>query len=156
MVLKVRRATVSDIYSGRELIYKMKDGRIESDFYNMYFVAPGNMLTAELRNWLAASGQFAHIVEPGSMVVSDLTLETVVNSLYGDYTAEQPAAVVEVQFFVVDESTPNNVIVFSTEYKKRIPFSKPDPGQLVRSMTKGVQDIFTELEKDLAAANLNR
>lgn len=154
LILKVRRLSVSDLYNTRELVYREEGGRIESDFYNMFFVTPGNMLTTELRKWLAQSGLFAHIIEPGSMIVPDLTLEGVVNALYGDYTTDSPAAVVEMQFFVVDESTPTNKIVFSNTYKQRISLTQPDPQELVQAMTKGVQAIFTELENDLAAAPL--
>lgn len=156
VVLKVRRLSVSDLYNTRELVYREKDGRVESDFYNMFFVTPANMLTTELRNWLRKSGLFAHIIEPGSMVIPGLTLEGVVNALYGDYTTDSPAAVVEMQFFVVDESSATNEIVFSNSYKQRIPLAQPDPKELVYAMTKAVHAIFTELENDLAAAPLTR
>lgn len=154
MVLKVRRLSISDVYNTRELIYREPEGRIEADFYNMFFVAPADMLTTELRNWLRQSNLFAHIIEPGSMVIPGLTLEGVINSLYGDYTTDSPAAVVEMQFFVVDESTARNVIVFSNTYMERIPISQPDPRELVRAMTRGVETIFTNLETDLAKAAL--
>jgi len=154
LILKVRRFSVSDLYNTRELVYRETGGRIDSDFYNMFFVTPGNMLTTELRKWLAKSGLFAHIIEPGSMVVPNLTLEGVVNSLYGDYSTGAPVAVVEMQFFVVDESTAANVIVYSNTYAERIPLDQADPQQLVQAMTKGVQMIFTNLENDLATAPL--
>ena len=153
-VLKVRRMTVSDFYQTRELVYQMEDGRIESDFYNMFFVAPSSMLTAELRDWLDASGLFGHIVKPGSMVVPTYTLEGVVNSLYGDYTDEEPAAVVSMQFFVVNESTADNEIVFSRDYQERVSIAQHDPQQLVMGMTQAVERIFTQLEQDLAASGL--
>lgn len=156
LVLKVRRMTVSDLYNTRELVYREAEGRIESDYYNMFFVTPGDMLTTELRKWLRETGLFAHVIEPGSMVVPGLTLEGMVNSLYGDYTTDAPAAVVEMQFFVVDESSARNVIVFSGDYAQRIPISQPDPTELVKAMTKGVQAIFTELENDLANAPLTK
>ena len=156
VTLKVRRLTISDFYQTRELVYQMDDGRIESDFYNMFFLAPRNMLTTELRDWLDASGLFGHIIEPGSMVVSTYTLEGVVNSLYGDYTGEAPAAVVSMQFFVVDESTAGNDIVFSRNYDERIAIAQHDPQQLVLAMTQAVQSIFTQLEQDLADSAVNR
>lgn len=152
VILKLRRLTVSDLYSTRELVYQMDGGRMVSDFYNMFFVTPQNNLTSELKNWLAASGLFAHIIEPGSMVVPTLTLEGVVNSLYGDYSAAQPSAVVSMQFFLVDEASPNNDIVFSKGYSQRVPFDSPGPDKLVKAMTLGVQTIFRELEQDLANA----
>ena len=156
LVLKVRRLSVSDLYNTRELVYRGPEGRIDSDFYNMFFVTPGNMLTTELRKWLRESDLFSHIIEPGSMVVPDLTLEGVVNSLYGDYSGKAPAAVVEMQFFLVDEATAENVIVFSNTYVKRIPIAEPDPQSLVQAMTQGVQAIYTELENDLALAPLRK
>ncbi|QGY40793.1 hypothetical protein GM415_11880 [Pseudodesulfovibrio cashew] len=155
-ILKVRRLSVSELYDTRELVYQMRDGRIESDFYNLFFVTPGNNLTAELRHWLAASGRFAHIVEPGSLVVPSLTLEGVVNALYGDYSSDSPAAVVDMQFFVVDEATSGNEVIFSGNYHQRVPFAAPDPAQLVQAMTQGVQAIFDQLEQDLKTAPLTR
>jgi len=154
LVIKVRRISISDLYSTRELVYRMGDGRMESDFYNMFFVTPGNNLTSELRRWLRATGLFAHIIEPGSMVVPTLTLESVANKLYGDYSTETPAAVVSMQFFLVDESTAHNEIVFSKSYEQRVPIDAPEPALLVEGMTKGVQTIFRQLEQDMAAAPL--
>ena len=148
--------SISDLYNTRELVYREAGGRIDSDFYNMFFVTPDNMITTELRSWLGASNLFAHIIEPGSMVVPNLTLEGVLNSLYGDYSTDAPVAVVEMQFFIVDESTQDNSIVFSNTYIQRIPMSQADPQQLVQAMTKGVQTIFTDLEKDLATAPLKK
>jgi len=150
VILKLRRMTISDLYNTRELVYQMADGRVESDFYNMFFVTPGNMLTTELRTWLQASNLFANVIEPGSMVIPTLTLESTVNSLYGDYSSGSPAAVVAMQFFLVDESTANNDIVFSKDYRRRVPLAQPDPAALVQAMTQATQAIFTELEQDLA------
>jgi len=150
VILKLRRMSVSDLYNTRELVYQMTGGRIESDFYNMYFVAPGNMLTSELRTWLDASRLFKDIIEPGSMVIPGLTLEGTVNALYGDYSTGSPAAVVALQFFLVDESTPTNDIIFSKDYRRRMELAQPDPTALVQAMTEAAQSIFTELENDLA------
>jgi cholesterol transport system auxiliary component len=151
-VLTVRRLAVSDLYNSREIVYQLADGRMESDFYNLYFIAPGTMLSTELRDWLAASGRFAHVIAPGSMAVPHLTLEGVVNSLYGDFAATPPAAVVSMQFFLVDESTPDNAIVFSQDYAERIPLARPEAGELVKALTEGTRTIFTQLETDLARA----
>ena len=154
IVLLVRRLSVSDLYNSRELIYRGSGERIESDFYNMFFINPASMLTTELRRWLDESGMFAHIIEPGSMVVPGLTLEGTVNALYGDYSSDRPVAVVEMQFFAVDESTPDNDIVFSGHYTERIPLADTDPRTLIKAMTQGVETIYATLETDLAAAPL--
>ena len=152
--LKVRRLSISDLYNTRELVYRGPEGRIDSDFYNLFFITPSNMLTTELRRWMTESGQFSHVVTPGSLVVPGLTLEGTINSLYGDYSGGQSAAVVEMQFFLVDESTSDNAIVFSASYAERIPVEANNPDALVKGMTLAVQHIYTDLETDLAAAPL--
>jgi cholesterol transport system auxiliary component len=154
IVLMVRRLSVSDLYNSRELVYRGAEGSVDSDFYNLFFVNPGSMLTTELRRWLRESGRFSHIIEPGSMVVPTLTLEGTVNALYGDYSGAQPAAVVEMQFFLVDESTADNAIVFSGSYAERVPVADADPQTLVKAMTQGVERIYASLETDLASAPL--
>lgn len=150
IVLQVRRLGISEIYNTRELIYQLDNGRVESDFYNMFFVSPRSMLTTELRSWLKQSGLFTSIIEPGSMIIPGLTLEGIVNSLYGDYATNDPEAVVAMQFFLVDENTPDNTIVFSQNYTQRVPLDEPSPEELIQGMTTGVELIFQELEKDLA------
>jgi len=154
IILMVRRLSVSDLYNSRELVYREAGERIDSDFYNMFFVTPSGMLTTELRRWLRESGQFGHIIEPGSMVVPTLTLEGTVNALYGDYSGDQPAAVIEMQFFVVDESTADNAILFSGSYTERVPVADVAPETLVKAMTQGVERIYASLETDLASAPL--
>jgi cholesterol transport system auxiliary component len=154
IILMVRRLSVSDLYNTRELVYRTDGERIDSDFYNMFFVTPSSMLTTELRRWLDESGLFTHVIEPGSMAVPGLTLEGMVNALYGDYSGDRPAAVVEMQFFVVDESTADNAIVFSGSYTQRMPVADADPQTLVKAMTQGVERIYASLETDLAAAPL--
>ncbi|MUM76149.1 hypothetical protein GKC30_00700 [Pseudodesulfovibrio sp. F-1] len=151
-VLSVRRLSVSELYNTREMVYQLADGRMESDFYNLYFITPGIMLSTELRNWLAASGRFSHVVSQGSLAVPHLTLEGVVNTLYGDFAASPPAAVISMQFFLVDESTPDNAILFSGDYAQRIPLAQPTPGELVKALNQGAGAIFTQLELDLAQA----
>ncbi|MFH1914982.1 MAG: hypothetical protein ABIK45_12015 [Pseudomonadota bacterium] len=151
-VLSVRRLTISELYNTREMVYQMANGRMESDFYNLYFITPGIMLSTELRNWLADSGRFSHVVPPGSLAVPHLTLEGVVNTLYGDFAASPPAAVVSMQFFLVDESTPDNAILFSGDYTQRIALTQPSAGEMVRALNQGTGTIFTQLERDLAQA----
>lgn len=152
--LKVRRLETSDMYSGREIIYRSDNGRVQSDFYNLFFIAPGSMLTQELREWLRMSGRFEHIVSPGSLAMPGLTLEGLVNELYGDYTEGRTDAVVKMQFHVVDEASGHNEIVFSASYDERIPTTSASTEALVSAMSTGVTRIFEQLETDLAAAGL--
>ncbi len=152
MNLRLRPLRVSPGYAGRELVYRMGPSDFATDFYNLYFVSPSDMLTQELRTWLDESRLFANVVEDYSLARPGLTLEGVANALYGDFSASPPAAVVEMQFFLVDENTRDNEIVFSATYERALAIGSATPQALVQGLTQGVREIFTELETDLKAA----
>ncbi|MEF2144950.1 MAG: hypothetical protein V3573_05850 [Desulfovibrionaceae bacterium] len=148
--LKVRRLQISPLYAGREMVFRNADLSYASDYYNTWFVPPVDMLSQGLRVWLDRSGLFAHVLEPSSVVGASLILEGVVNSLYGDFSGEQPVAVAEMQFLLIDESTPHNDIVMTGDYGVRIPLASTGPGDLALGLRQAVQEIFTQLEKELA------
>lgn len=148
-VLKVRRMQISPLYDGRELVYKLDDGRVESDFYNLFFMPPVELLSHDLERWMDGSGLFADTVAPASLAEADYTLEGVVNTIYGDFSGGGTAAVVEMQFFLLDERTAANHILFSKRYEKRTPVSSDTPKAVVKGMRTAVREIFTELEGDL-------
>ncbi|MBU1610346.1 MAG: membrane integrity-associated transporter subunit PqiC [Proteobacteria bacterium] len=149
--LTVRRLRVSPMNAGRELVYKTSDTGYDSDFYNAYFIPPGDMLSQALRRWLHATGLFAHVVEPASLVRGDLVLEGNVVALYGDFTGSGEA-VAELQFILVDEGTAETAILFSKDYSKRIPLSQRTPEALAAGLKQAMAEVFAELEADLASA----
>ena len=149
-VLKMGRLSISELYDQREMVYRFQGGVVESDFYNTFIINPASMLSQDLKDWLTASGLFAHIVAPGSLAGENLTLEGVVNTLHGDFSGPEPAAVLEMQFFLIDESTEHNDIVFSGDYRERVPLASRQASALVDGLTRAAQDIFTKLEKELA------
>lgn len=150
--LKVRRFMISPRYEGRELVYKTGDTRFEADYYDLFFVSPAAMLTQDLRAWLKASGLFPDVIDPASMAHSPLTLEGMVNALYGDYTGGGPQAVVEMQFFLIDDTEGDNAIAFSKTYERRVAIPGKDEDALVAGMEQGVAEVFAALEADLAGA----
>lgn len=152
LTLRLRPLRVSPGYAGSELVYRMGPSDFVSDFYNLYFVSPGDMLTQELRAWLAEAHLFAHVVEDFSLTRPGLTLEGAVNALYGDFGASPPTAVVRMQFFLVDENTRDNEIVFSGSYDRTVPISSATAQALVQGLIQGVREIFAALEADLRAA----
>ncbi|WP_027721410.1 ABC-type transport auxiliary lipoprotein family protein [Maridesulfovibrio zosterae] len=148
--LVVRRVKVSPRYEERDLVYKVAENTFESDYYNSFFIPPASLLTQELRLWMGDSTMFANVLAPSSMGTGDLLLEGVVNSIYGDYTGSKPVAVVNMQFFLLDNSNPDLPIIYSRNFEKNIPMKGSSPDALIQAMNKGVKEIFTELESDLA------
>ncbi len=148
--LIVRRVKISPRYEDRDLVYRIGENSFEADYYNSFFIPPASLMTQELRVWMSDSGMFANVLGPESMGTGEYLLEGIVNSIYGDYTGEQPKAVLKMQFFLLDNSTPDLPIIYSRDFDREIVIKGTGADELVKAMNSGIKDIFMELEKDLA------
>ncbi len=149
-VLTVRRLRVSPKYEGKGLVYRHGELRYESDFYNEFFVSPVSMFTEETRKRLAGSGLFKHVVDPSSLLDAPYILEGAVTALYGDYrVSTAPKAVMEIQFFLLQETDSNPKIIFQSQYHKKEPFKGNTPDGLIKSWNTAFNQTLTEFENDL-------
>ncbi|TIH13589.1 hypothetical protein D0S45_14860 [Marinifilum sp. JC120] len=148
--LIVRRVKISPTYEDRDFVYKVGENAFEADYYNSFFVPPASLITQELRVWMGDSGIFANVLGPDSMGTGELLLEGVVNSIYGDYSGPEPKAVIRMQFVLLNNGTPDMPIVYSRDFSREIAIGTTDPAALVKAMSSGLNEIFVELEKDLA------
>ncbi|WP_415715579.1 ABC-type transport auxiliary lipoprotein family protein [Maridesulfovibrio sp.] len=148
--LIVRRVKISPRYEDRDLVYKVGENGFESDYYNSFFVPPAAMVTQELRVWMGESGIFANVLGPDSMGTGELLLEGVVNSIYGDYSGPDHKAVLKMQFIMLDNGNPDLPIIYSRNFSREVRIDGTGPDALVKAMNKGLNEIFIELEKDLA------
>lgn len=147
-VVLVRRMQVSPLYDGRELVYRMDGGRMESDFYNLFFVPPADMVSQNLRQWIGSAGLAGEVVADASLVQSDYILEGVVNALYADFSGDRDQAVAEMQFFLLDANS-DDTVLFSKRYEERVPLGSKSPDAIVEGQRKAVQAVFERLESDL-------
>ncbi len=158
-VLTVRRLRVSPRYEGKGLVYRLKEMSYESDYYNEFFISPASMFTEEIHKRLAGSGLFKHVVDPSSLLDSNYTLEGAVTTLYGDYrVSTAPKAVMEIQFFLLQETAGSPKIILQRQYHKEEPLSGSTPDALVKSWNTTLNQILTEFENDLKEyiSNKNR
>ena len=148
--LIVRRVKISPRYEDRDLVYKVGKNGFEADYYNSFFVPPSSMITQELRVWMGDSGVFANVLGPESLGTGEYLLEGLVNSIYGDYSTPNHKAVLKMQFILLDNGNPDLPILYSQNFSREIPIEVTGPNALVQAMNKGLQSIFSELEKGLA------
>ncbi|WP_415718416.1 ABC-type transport auxiliary lipoprotein family protein [Maridesulfovibrio sp.] len=148
--LIVRRVKISPRYEDRDLVYKVGENSFEADYYNSFFVPPSAMITQELRLWMGDSGVFANVLGPESLGTGEYLLEGTVNSIYGDYSTPDRKAVLKMQFILLDNGDPDLPILCSKDFSREIPVQGTGPDALVQAMNKGLQSIFSELEKSLA------
>ena len=150
--LQIASARVSPRYADRNFVYRRSDTRFESDFYNQFLISPGVLVTEELRQELSRSGMFKFVIGSVNALAPTHTLETVVNTLYGDFRdLKAPKAVIEMEFFLTQEASPGG-IVFHKLYHRTIPLDGRSPEALVQGWNKALEAICGSLIIDLKAS----
>jgi len=154
-VLKIRRFRVSPRYEGVELVTRTSDLHYESDFYNKLFVPPASMLTDEVRRWLEMSGAFEHVLDYSSHLDATHVLEASVAALHGDAVdPAAPKAVIEIQFYVIDDRGAPPSVSFRKNYRREIAIKESKADTLVRGWADGLTQILAEFEGDLRKVKL--
>lgn len=149
--LKISDFSVSPGFQGRELIYRSGKSSASADFYNHYFILPGPMITQLARSWFMDAGLFNAVITTSSTKEADYILEGAVISIYGDISQSGiHAAVVEINLMLLNNSSFDQEIVFQKKYKSTVKTEGSGAQPLINGLNKGLNNIFTSLEKDLA------
>ena len=135
----------------------MGDLRYESDFYNEFLIAPGSLLTEEVRQWLVGSGLFQHVTDTTSPLEPTYILEGTVSVLYGDYrNGASSAAALGMQFVLVRDVSARTEIVFQKQYAKEVGIREASSEALVNGWNEALRQILKALESDLSKINFNK
>ncbi len=147
--VRVQRLNISPRYAGREMVYRTGEFVYKSDFYNVYFVPPADMLTQDLRRWLEASKIFSFVLDPSSLVPVHYSMEGNIVALYGDFTQSPARAVVKMQVFLVDMKSAQRAILFASDYMESVVLTSKLPAAVAQGLSRATAAIFTQLEADL-------
>jgi uncharacterized lipoprotein YmbA len=151
--LLISTLRISPRYADKSFVYRTSDAGYESDFYNQFLTSPDTMISEEVRKGLAASPAFKYVVGPATQLQPNYVLEGSVNALYGDFrNLNQPAAVLEIEFFLHNEDTANSGIVMQKRYTKIVPLSGRSPEALIKGWSQALGSILTDLNTDLQNA----
>jgi len=149
-VLKIRYFSISSPFETHEFVYRKDKSRYVSDFYNRFLSPPAYLITDQTRLWLSQSGVFANVVDAYSSADYDYTLEGDIQAVYGDHRSPtEPNAVMEIEFFLIDEHAKRDVIIFSRKYRSVQPTKDHSAAALVEGFNACLADILTGLEADL-------
>jgi len=148
--LLISTLRISPRYADKSFVYRTSDAGYESDFYNQFLTSPDTMISEEVRKGLTASPAFKYVVGPATQLQPNYVLEGSVNALYGDFrNLNQPAAVLEIEFFLHNEDTANSGIVMQKRYIKTVPLSGRSPEALIKGWSQALESILTDLNTDL-------
>jgi len=147
--LRIGSVRVAAAYAGNALVYRMDEVRFTSDPYSRFIADPGTMLGDQMTAWLAHSGQFG-VAGPESTLPAHYLLEATVTELYGDFRPERrPAAVLAVQFALVDQTGARPKAVLERSIARRVDLPRASPDALVRGYGDALAQILAELSTDL-------
>jgi uncharacterized lipoprotein YmbA len=148
--LRVGRVRVASAFAGAALVYRTSDVQLISDPYHQFITEPGMMLGDQMADWLDRSGPFRTVARPDSSQPAYYVLEATVTEIYGDFRPRQaPAAVLAMQFTLIDESGVRPRSVFEQVIARRVDIPQAVPDALVRGYAGALTEILAELTADL-------
>lgn len=150
VVLAVRGFTIDPVCDSLGLLCRKGESEYESDFYNQFLVAPQALISSQTRAWLAQSGKFKTVLEPGSLIEATHVLEGNVLALYGDFRGQGlPQAVMQIRVFAVANKASGSQITFARDYRASREAAGQTAEALVAAFNQCLEQILTELETDL-------
>jgi cholesterol transport system auxiliary component len=153
--LRMGNVRVAPAFAGHALVYRMDDVQFTPDFYHAFIAEPGPMLGGRMAEWLDRAGPFKTVAQPGGAVPAPYALEAVVTELYGDFRpGRAPAAVMTVQFALVDLSGATPTVVLERFIGRRVDLSQATPDALVRGYGQALGEILAELSTQLGPGNV--
>jgi cholesterol transport system auxiliary component len=150
-VLRIGNVRVAAAYDGNALVYRLDEVQYMSDPYHAFIAEPGAMLGNRIAEWLDRAGPFQTVAQPGSARPAAYVLEATVIELYGDFRGERtPAAVLAVQFSLIDQSGPRPKLVREKTIASRVDLPQASPEALVRGYGQALAEILSQLVPELS------
>ncbi len=151
--IEVHRFSVDAEFAARNLVYRIDEFEYEVDYYRQFLIAPGIMITARTRDWLADSGLFAQVLPMGSRILPNYTLEGNITALYGDFSKEStPAAVMEIRLFLLDNAGGTEKVVFAKTYRAVTRVAEKTTEVFIHALNQSLVDILGRFERDVQKA----
>ncbi len=146
---------VAAAYAGSALVYRLDEVRYAADPYNAFVADPGVMLGNQIAQWLDRVGPFSTVAQPGSTQPASYVLEATVAELYGDFReGRPPAAVLAVQFALIEQTSTRPKVVYGRTITRRIDLPKASPDALVRGYGTALGQILSLVAADLRSLPL--
>ena len=148
--LKIERADVNQAYLHRNFNYRVSEDEFISDYYNQFYRPVGALVTSEIYKWISSTELFKDVVPVNTLINAKYLLDSKIVDIYGDYRdPANPRAVLNMQFFLLDDSSDNTKLVYSNVYNESVAISGRTPDALVGGWNEALKNILKQLETDL-------
>jgi uncharacterized lipoprotein YmbA len=153
--LRIGYVRVAASFAGNALVYRVDDVQYISDPYHAFMSDPAAMLGNRMADWLDYAGPFKAVTQLGSLQSAksaSYLLEATVTELYGDTrTGVPPAAVMTIQFALLNTTGPRAVTAYQRTISRRVQIEQATPGALVRGYGTVLGEILLQVRSDLAS-----
>ena len=148
--LRIGKVRVAAAYASSALVYRTDEVRFVSDPYSRFIAEPGAMFGDQMATWLGRAGPFRTVIDPESTLPAHYVLEATVTELYGDFRpGRAPAAALEMQFALVDQTGARPKAVLERVIAKRVDLPRESPDALVRGYGEALAQVLAELSTEL-------
>lgn len=147
-VLLVRTVQAGPGLETRGLAALQADGSVKTEFYETWSVPPAEGAEASLREWLAASGRFAAVLNPGSRMTADLVLEATLTALIADPGKGIARAALSV--VVLDQRGGGTRVLAQRMIQAEAPLAGTDAPARVAAMKAALAEVLAQAETTLA------
>ena len=150
--LRMGNVRVAAAYAGNALVYRVNDVQYMSDPYHAFIAEPGAMLGNRMAEWLDRSGPFRAVAQPGGTRGAAYVLEATVTELYGDFRqGRRPAAVLSVQFALIDHNGARPKVAHERTITSRVDIPQASPPALVIGYGTALAEILSQLVREISA-----
>ena len=116
--LKIMRVRLNSKYYVQDFNYKVEKNKFTSDFYNKFYKPVDSIISAELYKSLSGTNIFRDVVPQNSVLKTRYFLYTNIIDIYGDFTNDSSKAVLNIEFFLTDESGDIPELIFNSVYNR--------------------------------------
>jgi ABC-type uncharacterized transport system auxiliary subunit len=135
------------------LAARLDEVRRQRSSRHVFVAAPAALVVAQTRQWLAAAGLGAWVVDAGSAVSSTFDLDGMLNEIGADLRdPAHPRAVLDLQVALLDTASPGYAPVFQRAYRREVPLADAAPATVVRGLNMALAQLLAALEEDLRGA----
>jgi len=149
-IVQIQLFRASPGFSSSEFVYRTGESTFESDSYNAFFTLPSDQIRAIASQWLQDSGKASALLDRSSRLRPTNIIEGNLVALYGDFVDEEnPSAVMEVEFLLMDIRPLVPRIIFSKTYRESIPITESTAEALVIGWNEALEIILTSFTEDI-------